>query len=126
MNELRIVRGSDVKLYAEDTPVFGVTAFCAKEKINAHKAYEYLSSKPCAVVPQGSHYEIELSVMSLFDKQLPRESGFVFRIEDGDISYRYYNCRVVGQKTETKENDVAFEKIFMEAECMEKQVSDHE
>lgn len=126
MNELRIVRGSDVRLYAEDTPLFGVTAFSAKEEISSHKVYEYLSSKPCEYIPQGSRYELELVVMALFDKQLPRESGFVFRVEDGDTSYLYHNCRVVGQKTETKGKDIAFEKIILEADSMEKRVAEHE
>ena len=125
MNELRIVRGTDIELYVGNTPLFGVTAFSAGEKVNYHKAYEYLNAAPCEYIPQGSRYEIELVVMSLFGNQLP-EGGFVLRIGDGEFSYLYHNCRVVEKKTQTKGKDFAAERLVIEADRMEKQVTGNE
>ncbi|WP_407383847.1 hypothetical protein [Ruminococcus sp.] len=125
MNELRIVRGTDVRLSVGETPLFGVTAFSAREKAPCHQVYEFLSAKPCETIPQGARYELELSVMALFDRQLPRER-FTLCIEDGDSCYRYENCRVTEQKTEVKGNEGAVERIFIEADRMEKRRNEHE
>ena len=120
MSELRIVRGTDVKLYADDTPLFGVTAVSAKEKPSYHAVYEYLSAAPCEYIPQGSRYEIEISMMSLFSDQFSGKSGFVFRIADGETSYHYENCRVIEQKTVLDEKNLATERIILEADSMRK------
>lgn len=123
MSELRIIRGTDVKLYVVNTPLFGVTAFSAVRKTAYHEVYEYLSAKPCERIPQGSYYEIKLSVMSLFDRQLPEEPGFVLRVVDGDTSYCYDNCRITGQRTKLNENDTAVEEFTIEADNMRKRWS---
>lgn len=100
MNELRIVRGTDVKLYADDTPLFGVTSFSAVEKKNTYDVYEYLSADPCECISQGSRYEIELCMMTMFDGQLPSRNGFLLRVADNTgTEYHYENCRVKEQKT---------------------------
>lgn len=120
MSELRIVRGTDVRLYVGDTPIFGVTAFSAVEKPLYHEVYEYLSAVPCERVPQGSSYVLQLSMMALFDKQLPTDPGFTLRVVDGSTAYCYYNCRITQRKTELKGNGNAVEVFSVEADSMRK------
>ena len=122
MNELRIVRGTDVKLYVGETPLFGVTAFSAVQKPLYHEVYEYLSTKPCERIPQGTRYELTLSMMALFDKQLPSQPGFTLKVVDGDTTYCYENCRVTEQKTAVKGSENAAEVFTLEADSMRKQV----
>lgn len=120
MSELRIVRGTDVKLYIADMPIFGVAALTITEKPLYHEVYEYLSAKPCERVPQGSAYVMQLSMMTLFDKQLPTEPGFTLRVVDGSSAYCYYNCRITQHKTELKGNGNAVEVFTVEADSMRK------
>ena len=80
MNELRIVRGTDVKLFVGDTPLFGVMEFTAVQKPCHYDVYEYLRSKPCERIPQGSRYEIRLEFMALFCDQLPTQEDFTLRV----------------------------------------------
>ena len=120
MSELRIVRGTDIKLYVADTPIFGVTEINIVEKPLYHEVYEYLSTLPCERVPQGTGYVIHMKMMSLFDKQLPTEPGFILRVVDGRSSYCYYNCRITQRKTELKGNGSAVEAFTVEADRMRK------
>ena len=126
MNELRIVRGTDVKLYMNDTPLFGVTSFSAVQKNSTYDVYEYLSAEPCEHVPQGSRYEIKLSMMALFDGQLSADNSFTLRVTDGNTEYRYENCRVTERKTELKGNAKAVEGFTLEADRMRKAVIEDE
>ena len=126
MNEMRIVRGTDVTLYADSTPLFGVTAFSASEKLRFHEVYEYLNAKPCERIPQGAYYEIQLSMMSLFDHQLPSQAGFTLKAVDGGVTYSYENCRVTGRKTELKGNGHACEVFTVEADELRRTVAQHE
>lgn len=123
MNELRVVRGADISLYADDAPLFGVTSFSAEEKPLFHEVYEYLSAAPCEYIPQGTEYSIRIGMMSLFDHQLPSDGSFTLRLADGDAVYRYDNCRVVGRKTKTEGSGMATEEFAVKADHMEKQVS---
>lgn len=122
MNELRIVRGTDVRLYAEYAPLFGVTEFSAAQKESTYDVYEYLSAAPCERVRQGSRYEIRLEFMALFDEQLPRQDAFTLRFENGNTEYRYENCRVKERKTMLKGNQKAIEVFVLEADSMRKAV----
>ena len=122
MSELRIIRGSDIQLYAGDTPLFGVTAFSAAEKKQYHAVYEYGNAAACAYIPQGASYELELCVLSLFDKQLPTGS-FTLRVVDGDTTYSYDACRVTGRKTAVKGSGKAVEVFTLAADNMRKQVA---
>ena len=124
MSELRIVRGIDVKLSADNTPLFGVLSFSAVEKIDCHKVYECMSCKPCAYVPQGVTYELRLGVMALFDRQLPTEEAFTLQIADGDTIYDYEGCRVTERKSEIKENGCAVEVFVIGADRLRKRRSD--
>lgn len=126
MNELRIIRGTDVKLYADDTPLFGITEFSAVQKKSYYDVYEYLSAEPREHIPQGAHYEIRLGMMALFDGQLSEQGGFTLRIEDGNMEYRYENCRVTERKTEMKGNAKAVEVLSLAADRMRKAVIDDE
>ena len=126
MNKLRIVRGTDVMLYVGTTPLFGVTAFSAEQKQRYHEVYEYLNAEPCERLPQNKRYELTLSMMALFDKQLPSQPGFSLRIVDGDATYRYENCRVTGQKTVVKGSENAAQVFTLEADSMRKQVAGNE
>ena len=124
MNELRMVKGTDLELYADDEPLFGVTAFSASKKQRYHEIYEYLCAKPCERIPQGTYYALSLKVMALFDRQLPTESEFSLRVKDGAVSYCYHGCNVTGQSTEVQGNTHAAEVITIEAESMEKRAED--
>lgn len=126
MSELRIVRGTDVTLYVDTTPLFGVTSFSAVEKKSTYDIYEYLSTEPCERIPQRSSYEIKLSIMALFSDQLPTENGYELRVADGDTEYIYENCRLKEQKTELKGNEKAVEVLILEADRMRKAVTEHE
>lgn len=122
MNEMKVVRGTDIMLYADDKPLFGVLSFSAAEKRLYHEIYEYLSIKPCERVPQGSVYEIKLSLMALFDHQLPSQPGFSLCVADGDEEYRYENCRIIGQQSELKGSEYAAEVFTVEADSFTKAV----
>lgn len=120
MSELRIVRGTDVKLYVDDIPIFGVTDLSIVEKPLYHEVYEYLSALPCERVPQGTSYVIQMNMMSLFDKQLPKAPDFTLRVVDGSTAYCYYNCRITQRKTEMKGNGYVVEAFTVEADSMRK------
>ena len=126
MSELRIVRGTDVTLFAGETPLFGVVSFSAVSGRKYYEVYEYLNAKPCERVPQGEQYEIRLGVMALFDQQLPDQPGFTLRVVDGDTTYCYENCRITGKNTEVKGNGCAAEVFSIEADELRKQVTAHE
>ena len=126
MNELRIVRGTDVKLFVGDTPLFGVMDFTAVQKQRFYDVYEYLRSQPYERIPQGSRYEIRLEFMALFDGQLPTREEFTLRVEDNGTTYHYENCRVKERKTVLKGNQKAVEVFILEADQMRKAVTDDE
>lgn len=126
MNELRIVRGTDISLFADDTPLFGITSFSAEEKLLFHEVYEYLSVKPCERIPQGTEYVIRIGMMSLFDHQLPIDEAFTLRLVDDNANYCYGNCRVVGRKTKTEGSGMATEEFTIQADQMVKQVTGNE
>ena len=126
MNELRIVRGTDVKLFVGDTPLFGVMDFTAVQKQRFYDVYEYLRTEPYERLPQGSRYEIRLELMALFDGQLPVQEHFTLRVEDNGTTYHYENCRVSERKTVLKGNQKAVEVFTLEADQMRKAVTDDE
>lgn len=126
MNELRVVRGTDITLFANDAPLFGITAFSAEEKPLYHEVYEYLSKRPCERIPQGTEYVIRIGMMSLFDHQLPADEAFTLRLVDGNVTYYYGNCRIVGRKTKTEGSGMATEEFTVQADQMEKQVAEDE
>ena len=126
MNELRIVRGTDVKLFVGETPLFGVMDFTAIQKQRFYDVYEYLRSEPYELIPMGSRYEIRLELMALFDGQLPTQEEFTLRVEDNGTTYHYENCRVSERKSTLKGNQKAVEVFTLEADQMRKAVTDDE
>lgn len=120
MDELRIIRGTDIGFYVDDTPLFGVTAFSAVKKTRWHDVYEYGCPDPCERVPQGVRYELKLSIMSLFDGQMP-SSAFILRAMDCDSVFCYEGCRVIHQETKLNGNGHAEEVFTVEAERMRKE-----
>ena len=120
MNDLRIVRGTDIRIYADENPLFGVTEFTASQTVKYHEVYEYLCAVPCERVPQGEGYVIKLHILSLFDRQLPTDRAFTLHVIDGDREYRYENCRVIERKTQVKGNHHAGVIVTVEAEYMRK------
>ncbi|MBQ3329831.1 MAG: hypothetical protein IJG87_01475 [Ruminococcus sp.] len=126
MNELRIIRGTDVSLYINDAPLFGVIAFSAEEKPLFHEVYEYLCVKPCERIPQGTEYHILIGMMSLFDHQLPADEAFTLRVIDGNVAYCYKNCRVTDRRTKAEGNRMATQEFAIKADQMEKQVTGNE
>ena len=123
MKELRIVRGTDVKLYVGGTPLFGVTGFTAAEKTRSYDVYEYLRSEPCERIPQGSYHEIRLEFMTLFGGQLPMREDFTLCVADGDMVYYYEECCVTERKTTLKGNAKAVEIFTLKANRMRKAVT---
>ncbi|WP_405340821.1 hypothetical protein [Ruminococcus sp.] len=124
MKELRIVRGTDVKLFIGDVPLFGVTDFTAVQKPRYYDVFEYLRSKPCERIPQGSRYEIKLEFMALFDGQLPMQEDFTLNVTNNGTIYCYKNCRVTERKTALKGDQKAVEVFLIEADQMRKAVTD--
>lgn len=120
MNDLRIIRGTDISIHADDKPLFGVTAFTASQVVKYHKVYEFLSAKPCRRVPQGEGYVIKLQILSLFDGQLPTDRMFTLCVTDEDREYWYENCMVVESKTQVKGNHYADVTVTVEADYMRK------
>lgn len=120
MNDLRIVRGTDIGIYADDKSLFGVTSFTASQTVKYHEVYECLSAIPCKRVPQGEGYVIQLQILSLFDGQLPTDRIFTLRVVDGDREYQYEKCRVCGSKTQVKGNHYADVTVTVEADYMRK------
>ncbi len=118
MSELRIVRGTDIRMFADDTPLFGVTAFSAAEKPRYHEVYEYLSAQPCDFIRQDTQYEIKLWVMALFDQQLSCEKAFELRIIDDGAIYAYENCRIIENTTAVKGNGRAEAVFTLAADSM--------
>lgn len=126
MNELRVVRGTDIRLFANEAPLFGITSFTAVEKPLFHEVYEYLNAKPCKRIPQGVEYVICIGMMAMFDHQLSDNEGFSLTLVDGNVSYRYDGCHIVGRKTRLDGNDMATEEFTLKADQMTKQVTENE
>ena len=126
MNELRLIRGTQLDVYVGEEPLFGLLSLSASQKVKYHDVYEYLSAAPCERVPQGTEYELTLRFLSLFDGQLPENESFTLTVEDGDTRYIYHDCRMLSRKMEVKGNEYAEEVITAAADAMEKQVTEHE
>ena len=116
MKELRIVRGTDVRLFVGESPLFGVTSFTAVQKPRLFHVFEYLRSEPCERIPQGSRYEIKI----------PMRENFTLIVTDNGTTYCYENCRVTERKTQLKGNQKAVEVFTLEADSMRKAVTDNE
>ena len=123
MKELRIVRGTDVRLYVGDVPLFGVTDFTAAEKTRSYDVYEYLRSEPCKRIPQGSYHEIRVEFMTLFGGQLPMRKDFTLCVADRGTVYHYEDCCVTERKTTLKGNAKAVEVFTIKANRMRKAVT---
>ena len=119
MDELRIIRGTDVTLYADDDPLFGVTAFSASQAVKVHEVHEYLSAAPVQRVPQGAVYQINMKIMTMFASQIP-DAPFTLRIADGETEYRYENCSAVSRKAEAQGNEYIVTAVTCEADRMTK------
>ena len=126
MSELRIVRGTDITLYLGDSPLFGVTAFSVLQKEKICDVYEYLCAKPCKRISQGTDYEIKLSMLAMFDRQLPLHGDFSLRVVDEGVTYTYEGCRVRERKTEVKGNAKAVEVFCLEADSVREEMTDDE
>ena len=122
MTEFRLVRGTQITVYADESPLFGLISFSASQQIQYHEVYEYLSAEPCDRVPQGKGYAITMRFLSMFDSQLPEDEAFTLTVADGDTRYIYKDCRMTSRKTELRGNEHAEEVIKAQADTMEKQV----
>lgn len=122
MNELKILRGGDIGLYIDGEELFGVVAFTATEKTESHAIYEYLSASPYDAVQQASAYEIRLSVLSLFDRQIAERCRFTLSVVEGDTRYCYEHCRVAEKRREAKENHNVGYTYLIQADKLVKQV----
>ncbi len=96
MSELRIIRGKDIILRADDGILFGVTEFGAVEKRKLHEVYECMSSKPIARIPQDTEYELKIKAMSMFDGQIPEDREFELRLRLDEADHVYTGCRTIG------------------------------
>ena len=119
MNELRILRGRDVRLFADEEELFGVTAVTASEKYTYHEIREYLSSEAYDRVRQDGGYQIKLTVLSLFDRQLVDLDGFTLSIRGDDTRYAYENCRVLGVQYTARGDKNAEAEFLLEADKFE-------
>ena len=97
MSDLKIIRGKDIELRINDRIIFGVTEFTAHEKTAFHEVRECMSSKPVALVPQEPEYEIKLTLMSMFDGQIPENRVFSLSLRYDDEEYVYGGCRVLSR-----------------------------
>lgn len=126
MNDLRLVRGRDVKAYIDQASLYGVTELDVSCKKKYHSVYEYLSSEPQATLPAGDSYQIRLKTLSLFSFLIPLDRTFVLSIRDEDVLYIFEPCRVVQRDTEVQGNENTREVFQIEAKRMREQVIDDE
>ena len=126
MNDLKIVRGTDVTLLIDDEPLFGMTDFHAEMKAKNHRIYEYLSDKPVATVAGSPGFTIRLSVMTLFCDQFPRNRSFSLTVRMDGMEYVYEGCRLVSTSSEVKGASHGTQVLTIESERMLDRVMEDE
>ena len=102
MSELRIIRGKDIELKLNGSPLFGVTEFTSTENKVFHEVKEYMSSKVAARVPQQPEYKIKLRAMSMFDPLIPEDGSFTLSLRYEYEEYVYGGCRVLSREKAAK------------------------
>jgi hypothetical protein len=73
-----------------------------------------------------TEYVIRIGMMAMFDHQMSDNEGFSLTLADGNVSYRYDGCNIVGRKTRLDGNDMATEEFTLKADQMTKQVTENE
>ena len=126
MNNLKIVRGTDVLLMIDNDILFGMTEFHSEEKLKYHNVYEYLNGKPLARLPESTAYTIRLSVMTLFSHQIPSDRSFTLCVRYDEKEYAYEECRVAAVKSEIKGAAGGSQVFTIEAQRMLERVIDDE
>lgn len=124
MTELKITRGKDVELYADEEILFGVTEFVATGERKVKEIYEYLSGEPCATIENAPEYEIRLSVMSLFNYAVFDRERFTISVVDGDVCYVYEDCVAVRRERKVKASEPVCDSYHIKAKRMVKRVTD--
>lgn len=126
MNDLRIIRGKDVKMTVDDELLFGMTEFSSEEKRKYHDVYEYLSDKPLQRIPGHAAYTIKLAVMTLFCDQIPHDRRFTLCVRCDETEYVYEGCAVTASKSEINGATGGSQVFTIEADRMTERVIDDE
>lgn len=118
MNDIRITRGTDIALFADDSKLCGVTDFELEESFTMYEVNEFLSSKPFDCINKETKYNITLSTNSLFDYKMIDKKDFTLSLLDGDFIFTYEDCNLLRKTRVAKGSEVICDKYLITAKSM--------
>ena len=95
MNTLRITKGSDAKIYADDTKLFFVTDFTAQQTGRAYPIREFLCDENVDTIILNPKYEIKITALSHLPKSVFEKDNFCITVCVGELTYSYLSCTLV-------------------------------
>jgi len=98
MNTLKITKGSDAKIYADDKLLFFVTDFTAQQTGQTYPIREFLREDNVDNIILDSKYEIKITALSHLQKSVFEEDDFCIAVCVDDVTYRYLSCTLVNHK----------------------------
>ena len=120
MTEIRITRGSDIKMYVNGEPLYGVTDFKAVSVDETHEIREFLSSRPFDTFKTGENHELSLSALSLFNSDALDSDGYTLSVVDGDTVYDYEDCRTLRRERRVEADKYVSDVFTLRAQKMTK------
>lgn len=100
MNTLRITKGRDIKLFANDEQLFFVTEFFAKEDLKHYEIKEFLSNDEVESVISDRKYILVIKALSLMNPKAFYNDDFTITACDNENVYEYSNCHLESKKRE--------------------------
>lgn len=96
MNTLKIVKGKDITLLVNSTPLCFVTEFTASELRENYPIREMLCADDVDNILLKKKYKITLTALSLFDSSVFCAEPFELTVSDDNNEYTYNGCTLVG------------------------------
>lgn len=98
MNTLRILRGTDISIYVDDSLLCFVTSFVAKESQDVYRIEEFLSDTAVDTVTMRKTYELTITALTHLDDSVFDKEKFTLSVRDHNAVYEYINCRLKSKK----------------------------
>lgn len=95
MNTLRITKGSDAKIYADNSQLFFVTDFTAQQTGRVYPIREFLCDENVDTIILNPKYEIKITALSHLSKSVFEKDNFCITVCVGELTYSYLSCTLI-------------------------------
>ena len=92
MNTLRILKGSDINIYVDDTLLCFVTQFEAMMQRDAYEIKEMLSENAVDYVNQSEGYVIYITAYTHLNAEVFEKDGFTLSVKGNGKMFNYSSC----------------------------------